>query len=86
MTNRAVSLGVYEEHIHLCPRCASSNFVDYSAPPVVTRLAAGVGVFPPALSRSDNETDVCSHCGTEEAMIEFSGGRITGPSDWPLVP
>ena len=24
----------------------------------------------PALSRRDNETDICSDCGTEEAMID----------------
>ena len=25
----------------------------------------------PALSRRDNETEICSKCGTEEAMIDF---------------
>jgi len=25
----------------------------------------------PALSRRDNKTDICSDCGTEEAMVDF---------------
>lgn len=26
----------------------------------------------PALSRRDNKTDICSNCGTDEAMIDFA--------------
>lgn len=26
----------------------------------------------PALSRRDNKTDICSKCGTEEAMFDFA--------------
>lgn len=27
----------------------------------------------PALSRRDNKTEICSHCGTNEAMEDFVG-------------
>lgn len=39
----------------------------------------------PALSRKDNDTAVCSRCGTEEAMRQF-GGLDAWPSDqpWPF--
>lgn len=86
MTTRVTAQPPPDEHLLLCPRCNSSHFVPYSAPPHVTRLAAGLGVYPPALSRADNETDICSHCGTEEALIVFSGNNPSSPADWPLLP
>lgn len=27
----------------------------------------------PALSRRDNKTEICSHCGEQEAMADFMG-------------
>jgi hypothetical protein len=30
----------------------------------------------PALSRRDNNTDICSSCGTEEAFIDFDLPRM----------
>lgn len=36
------------------------------------------GQYPGALSRWDNDTEVCSACGSDEAMIQFAvrdGGR-----------
>jgi len=36
-----------------------------------------------ALSRKDNQTYVCSPCGREEAMWDFSG--MPHP-EWPITP
>lgn len=33
----------------------------------------------PAISRYDNETEICSECGTDEAMIQFMGGELENP-------
>ena len=86
MTNAALHSTDVDDYVHLCPRCDSSHFVDYNAPHEVAARAFACGVYPPALSRADNETDMCSNCGTEEALIQFSGGRLSEPADWPLVP
>ena len=86
MTNAAIHSTTIDDHVHLCPRCDSSHFVDYNAPPELARRAIACGVYPPALSRFDNETDICSHCGTEEALQDYAHLPLTGPSDWPLVP
>jgi hypothetical protein len=37
-----------------------------------------------AMSRKDNLTEVCSACGTEEAMIQFSGGDLS-EEEWPVL-
>ena len=39
------------------------------------------GKFPGALSRYDNETEVCSKCGVAEAMLEFNIGKYRSPSN-----
>ena len=33
----------------------------------------------PAISRYDNETEICPDCGVEEAMINFTGGHLEDP-------
>lgn len=38
---------------------------------VCPRCGGDLGRFP-ALSRADDETDICSECGTEEAMIAMT--------------
>ena len=43
-----------------CPRCGGG---------VPNNLTPGA--YPGALSRSDNKTEVCSECGTAEAMMDF---------------
>ena len=56
---------------HVCPRCGGGVPND-STP----------GAYPGALSRFDNETEICSACGTEEAMILFArtrGGNLLDP-------
>ena len=42
------------------------------------------GQYPGALSRTDNLTEVCSNCGTMEA-IEQMGGTLYSQADWPLA-
>jgi len=34
----------------------------------------------PALSRRDNKTDICSKCGTEEAMVDYA--YVGAPREW----
>lgn len=39
----------------------------------------------PALSRVDNKTDICSRCGTEEALYNFAHpGKPLPPVDQPV--
>jgi hypothetical protein len=55
----------------LCPRC------------VERYLPA---TYPGALSRADNATEICSTCGTDEALSNFASPNTTlpGPADWPV--
>jgi hypothetical protein len=40
----------------------------------------------PALSRVDNETHICSKCGTEEGLWQFvNRGKPLTPVDRPVV-
>lgn len=43
-----------------CPRCGGGIPNDLQR-----------GKYPGALSRDDNETEVCSGCGTDEALRQF---------------
>jgi hypothetical protein len=52
----------------ICPRC--SGYIPNDAMP---------GAYPGALSRLDNETEICSECGSIEAMEQFLDGSVT---DW----
>ena len=36
----------------------------------------------PALSRRDNRTDICSDCGTAEALEDYYGERWTDKIYW----
>lgn len=38
---------------------------------------------PPALSRTDNITDVCSMCGVGEALDAMEG-EMVAQADWPI--
>jgi len=58
---------------HTCPRCLGG------VPNEEMR-----GQYPGALSRTDNLTEVCSNCGTMEA-IEQMGGVLYRQADWPLA-
>lgn len=62
---------------HTCPRCGHQIPND-QAP------GAHVG----ALSRTDNHTEVCSACGTEEGIGQFADPehKVDSQSDWPVEP
>lgn len=45
----------------ICPRC--NGYIPNDAQP---------GAYPGAISRTDNLTEICSSCGTEEAMMDFA--------------
>lgn len=34
----------------------------------------------PAISRYDNETEICPDCGVDEAMIQYTGGKLESPT------
>lgn len=58
---------------NICPRCTG---------PVPN--AERKGEYIGAMSRTDNETEVCSACGTAEAMEEFTGSGLTPQTNWPV--
>lgn len=62
----------------LCPRCQINEFTPYGEPRGPNDPA------PPALSRVDNETYICTQCGTDEAMRDYEGEPPIPPSRWPL--
>lgn len=56
----------------LCPRCGHQIPNDVMP-----------GAYPGALSRTDNETYVCSACGTHEGL-EQATGTLTPQEGWPV--
>ena len=58
-----------------CPRCG--HLIPNDEQP---------GAYPGALSRADNKTEVCSDCGTHEAMEQFTSDdhTVTPISEWPV--
>lgn len=52
-----------------CPRCLGGIPSDERR-----------GQYPGAISRFDNETEVCSKCGQDEAMRQFTGNDLA----WPI--
>jgi len=57
----------------VCPRCL--GFIPNNQTP---------GAYMGALSRTDNKTEICSDCGTEEAMQDFIDGFCTKQKDWMI--
>lgn len=55
----------------ICPRC--DGYIPNSESP---------GAYPGAVSRVDNKTEICSQCGTDEALEQFLIGRLTPMSEW----
>lgn len=55
----------------VCPRCL--GFIPNNITP---------GAYMGALSRTDNKTEICSDCGTEEAMQDLIDGFCTEQKDW----
>lgn len=61
---------------HTCPRCGHQIPNDQTP-----------GAYPGALSRVDNETEICSACGLHEAMQQFraqSAAAATPKDQWPI--
>lgn len=56
---------------HQCPRCGGGIPND-----------ARRGEYIGALSRIDNETEICSACGTDEAMRDLAGAPPLGFDQW----
>ena len=55
----------------VCPRCGS--LVPNNVTP---------GEYPGALSRKDNDTEICSECGMLEAMEDLRGVPYNGEPYW----
>jgi len=55
---------------HTCPRCGGD---------VPTTLHKGQ--YPGALSRTDNDTEICSQCGHDEAL-EQARGVLVPRHEW----
>ena len=53
----------------ICPRC--TGFIPSNLFP---------GEYPGAISRIDNKTEICSDCGTEEAIL-----ALIPLDQWPIV-
>lgn len=50
---------------HTCPRCGGGIPNDLDR-----------GVYPGAISRTDNKTEICSGCGVDEAMEDYMGSLM----------
>lgn len=61
---------------HMCPRC-QYNWIPNNLMPAE---------YPGALSRADNKTEICSDCGTSEAIEQYTHGECTEVSEWPVAP
>lgn len=68
--------------VEWCPRCWRDAFVPYGA--TDKQEAYDAGFTPPALSRMDNETYICSACGQDEAMRDYTQQPPIPPNDWPV--
>ena len=61
-----------------CPRCGVEEFTPYG------EKRGPDDPMPPALSRVDNKTHICSACGTDEAMRDFTGQGPIPLDEWPI--
>jgi hypothetical protein len=58
----------------LCPRC-QENLIPSNE---------HAGKYPGALSRADNETEICSSCGYDEAMKDLLHDGCEPKEAWPI--
>jgi hypothetical protein len=58
----------------ICPRCLTNQIPNNENP----------GLYPGALSRVDNLTEICSDCGLQEALEDFFKGSLSPISSWPV--
>jgi hypothetical protein len=59
---------------HVCPRCQLTWIPNNDQP----------GAYPGAISRADNKTEICSDCGTAEALQDFAEGGCSRVESWPV--
>ena len=63
---------------HLCPRCQVNYYTPYKSD-------GDPYTYPyPALSRIDNETYICSPCGSDEAVRDWQKLPPIPPDQWPV--
>jgi hypothetical protein len=60
------------EELPVCPRCL--GYIPNNETP---------GAYVGALSRSDNETEICSQCGQDEAFAQMAGYDLDDEK-WPI--
>jgi len=58
-----------------CPRCVQHSWIPRNESP---------GLYPGALSRTDNATEICSECGEDEALLDHFDGGCQPQSEWPV--
>lgn len=58
---------------HTCPRCLGGIPNDLQR-----------GEYPGALSRTDNETEVCSECGVLEGLEDWHGEGCMPKEKWAV--
>ena len=58
----------------LCPRCEINLIPNNDSP----------GCYPGALSRTDNQTEICSSCGTDEAIKKTFYNILDLKTSWPI--
>jgi hypothetical protein len=59
----------------ICPRCNLNQIPNNQTP----------GAYPGAISRVDNKTEICSDCGTNEALEDYFSKSLTSIKDWPIT-
>lgn len=57
----------------ICPRC--EGYIPNNMTP---------GLYPGALSRTDDKTEICSACGEEEALIALAPQELWSVGKWDL--
>jgi hypothetical protein len=58
---------------HTCPRCLGGIPNDLER-----------GAYPGALSRTDNETEICSECGMLEGLEDWHGEGCKPQASWRI--
>lgn len=59
----------------ICPRCM--GYIPNNEWP---------GMYPGALSRTDNKTEICSECGNQEAIEDWQGDGPLPQNQWMVQP
>lgn len=59
----------------ICPRCMG-----------YIPNAEFAGMYPGAISRLDNKTEICSECGSLEAIEDYTEGSPRPMSTWAVQP